>query len=193
MTRAFATALILAAIALPALTEAAPFYSVSTEAHPTVREALEICTSTDGRPEAEIRTSTTRGIALAEKAIAENDRDARAHFALFCNLGRRAELDGVSMDALSTIERVEAAVDRALELEPHYLDAMIGKGRLLIELPWMLGGDEDRGEELLRLAVELDPAFSPARDHLASFLEDEGRLDEMPEPLLTQVAMATGR
>lgn len=183
MTRIASLAALLPLL-LTSIAGAAPFYSEGPDVPPLVAEAIAICQTAGERSESERRRLTTRGIALAERAVAERNEDPRAHFALFCNLGRHAELEGVSMDALATVRRVEAALDRALDLEPEYLDALVGKALLLIELPWMLGGDEDRGEELLRHAVALDRSFEPAREHLARHLEAEGRLDEMPGPVL---------
>lgn len=156
------------------------FYSQGTNVSPRIQEAIELCTSVEILPEAERAAVIARGVKLAEAAVDACEDDARAQFALFCNLGRQVELEGVSLEALATVERMEAAVDRALELEPGYLDALVGKGMLLIELPWMMGGDEDRGEELLRKALALDPSFQEARERLTSFLCEEGRLEEMP-------------
>lgn len=180
--RAITATILSLSILAPGLGHAARtgFYSDGPGVSARVLESIELCTSAEELPEAERAVAVARGVKLAEAAVAARESDARAQFALFCNLARQAEMDGVSMGALAKVERMEAAIDRALELEPGYLDAMIGKGMLLIELPWMMGGDEDRGEEILREAIALDPTFTEARERLASFLEEEGRLDEMP-------------
>ncbi len=181
--RAITQSILALAILTPTAAVAMPraFYSDGSGATAQVRQSIELCTAAEAQAEQQRRATIKRGLALAEAALAEREADARAQFALFCHLARRAELEGVSVGAVATVARMEAAVDRALELEPRYLDALIGKGLLLIELPWVLGGDEDRGEELLRWAVALDADFAPARERLAIFLEEEGRLDEMPE------------
>lgn len=180
--RAIATTILTLMILAPTAAPAARtgFYSDGPGVSAQVLEAIELCTTAEQLPEAQRKVVIGRGLALAEAAVSARGNDARAHFALFCHLARHAEMEGVSMGALATVKRMEAAVDRALELEPQYLDAIIGKGVLLIELPWMMGGDEDRGEEMLREAIALDPSFAPARERLAMFLEDEDRLDEMP-------------
>ncbi len=62
-----------------------------------------------------------------------------------------------------------------MELQPNYIDAIVAKGALLIELPWLLGGDEDEGERLLRRALQLDADFEPARARLEA-LDPDGAL-----------------
>lgn len=180
--RALSTTILTLALLAPAASHAAStgFYSHGAGVSARILESIELCTSADELFDAERAAAVARGVKLAEDAVANREDDARAQFALFCNLGRQAEMEGASLDALATVERMEAAVDRALELEPGYLDALVGKGMLLIELPWMMGGDEDRGEDLLREALALDPMFTEARERLATFLGEEGRLDEMP-------------
>lgn len=173
--RAFATAVFCVAVSVPALGYGSQtgFYSDGAGVTAEVLESIELCTSVEELPDEQKPVVIDRGVKLAEAAVAAREHDARAHFALFCNLARRAELNGVSVGAVAALTRMEEAVDRALELEPEYLDALVGKGTFLIELPWMLGGDDDEGEQLLRRAVALDPSFTPARERLAKFLEEE--------------------
>ena len=45
-------------------------------------------------------------------------------------------------------------------------------------LPWVLGGDNDQAESLIRRAIALDPAFLPAHRELANLLQAQGRDDE---------------
>jgi len=167
---------------------AAPFYSDGEGTTPEIRESIELCAAIDVRPPHQHAAMIERGLALAEAAAARRPDDARAHFALFCHVARKTERAGLSTAALSAVARMREELDRALELEPLYLDALVGKAMLLIKLPWLLGGDEDRGEELLRQAIALDAGFTPARERLAAFLADEGRTDEMPEVRLARHA-----
>src|SRR5206468_9021617 len=41
-----------------------------------------------------------RGQSLAERAVAENDGSAQAHFAVFCNMGELMRLDGESITSV---------------------------------------------------------------------------------------------
>ena len=57
-----------------------------------------------------------RGLAVAERAVAANDGDAKAHFAVFCNLGRKLANEGASLAGVSDVERLRDEIDRALAL-----------------------------------------------------------------------------
>lgn len=98
-----------------------------------------------------------RGQALAERAVALDDRWAEGHFALFCNLGESMRLDGETLAALFGFNKVMAVLDRTLELDPDHLDALSCKGTFLIRLPGLFGGDRDRGEQLLRRVIQRAP------------------------------------
>lgn len=117
-------------------------------------------------------------LALAEQALAENEDDAKAHFAVFCSLGRRAEMQGADLDSLTTLGRLRGALDRAIEIEPSFVDALLAKGRLLARLPWILGGDAEEGEHLIRRALDLDPDSTVARLQLAHVLSERGEAAE---------------
>jgi tetratricopeptide (TPR) repeat protein len=115
-----------------------------------------------------------RGLADAEKAIASHEQDAKAHFAVFCNLGRKLQNEGASLTAVSEIERMKREIDRALALEPNFVDALAAKGAMLIQLPGLMGGDEEEGEKLIRRAVDLAPDHPAARLELAKALAKKG-------------------
>ena len=119
-----------------------------------------------------------KGVALAEEAIAADDTDARAHFALFCNLGKQTKDAGSSVFNLGKLPRLRHEVDRTLELVPDSTDALYGKGALLRATPRLMGGDPAEAERLLRRAVEIDPAFFSARLELARALADRHAVDE---------------
>jgi hypothetical protein len=120
----------------------------------------------------------TRGIELAEAAVAADRRDALAHFALFCNLGRRVQTAGASFAGAVAVYRALRAIDTALELASDDPDVIAAKGALLVQLPSVLGGDEARGEQCLRRALTLDPNHGPARGYLAEVLAHRGVTDD---------------
>jgi len=130
---------------------------------PAANEALDLCANTPERPTAEHRAEFERGIRLAEAAIAADDRDAKAHFALFCNLAKLTHLNGFSLNSLMAVFRLHREIDRTLELQPGYVDALTAKGAFVLNLPRLLGGDPREAERLLRQALELDPANATAR------------------------------
>lgn len=115
-----------------------------------------------------------RGQTLAERAVAQNDRSAEAHFALFCNLGELMRLDGESISSVLGLRRLLAELDRTLELEPTNSDALAAKGTFLVRLPRLLGGDAEKGEALLREAIQRDANAFSSRLTLAKTCEARG-------------------
>jgi tetratricopeptide (TPR) repeat protein len=139
------------------------------------KRAAEMCRQVDvKKPSESAMAQLGESLALAEKALDENERDAKAHFAVFCSLGRRAEIEGADIESLTTLGRLRDALDRALEIEPSFVDALLAKGRMLARLPWILGGDAEEGEQLIRRAIELDPNSTVARLQLAHVLSERG-------------------
>jgi tetratricopeptide (TPR) repeat protein len=139
------------------------------------RHAAELCRQVNVKTRSEgALHQLERSLAMAEKALAANQDDAKAHFAVFCSLGRRAEIEGADIDGLTVLARLQDSLDRALEVEPTFVDALLAKGRMLSRLPWILGGDAEEGERLIRRAIELDPDSSVARLQLAHVLSEQG-------------------
>ena len=106
-----------------------------------------------------------------------NPQDAVAHFAVFCNLGKRLELErhGAGLFAtLGDLRRVQREIDITLALAPDYPAALAAKGQMLVELPRLLGGDPREGERLLRRAVALDPEDPRMRLMLANIVQAAG-------------------
>jgi hypothetical protein len=95
----------------------------------------------------------SRGLQYAEEAERTNSRDATAHFAIFCNLGKLARLRRESsgwLTILGDVTRARRELDQALVLAPDYAAALEAKGRMLMELPRWLGGDPELGGILLQ-------------------------------------------
>ena len=115
-----------------------------------------------------------RGQSLAERAVAQNDRSAWAHFALFCNMGEIMRLDGETISSLFALRRLLGELDRTLELDPRHSDALAAKGTFLVRLPRLLGGDTEKGEALLREAIQLDPNAFSSRITLAKTCDARG-------------------
>ena len=170
MRRAATTAGVLLALAGRALAADPP-------GTPRSNEALAICLAPAATTE-ERRANLKRGLALAEEAVKADERDAQAHFAVFCNLGTELKLRGVAVSSLFDVRRLRREIDRTLELAPDYADALVGKGEFLFELPGFLGGDAKEGERLLRAALRVDPDFTEAHLGLGRVLAARGARDE---------------
>lgn len=122
-------------------------------------------------------TAYERGAAAAERALALDETNARAHFLYAANKGRAAQLNGIVASAFSVLD-IKAHTARALELRPDYAPALHMMGRLLDELPWFFGGDEEAALEYLERAVEVKPGYAHARLDLAKAYLDRGRVAE---------------
>jgi tetratricopeptide (TPR) repeat protein len=164
-----------AAVALLALARGAR--AADPPGSPRANQALTVCLADAATP-AERRANLARGLALAEEAVAADERDPKAHFAVFCNLGNDLKLRGVALQSLFAMRRLRREIDRTLELAPDYADALVGKGELLLELPRLLGGDAAEGERLLRAALRVDPDYIDAHLGLARALAARGARDE---------------
>jgi len=145
---------------------------------PASREALELCHRADDAPEGERAALLDRALAQAERAIAADDGDALAHFAVFCSLGGKMRRAGASVGALAELRRLRREIDRTLELAPDFADALAGKGALLLDAPRLLGGDPKDAERQLRRALEIDPDYLGPRLDLARALRARGAKDE---------------
>jgi len=137
-------------------------------------ESLALCDSVDRVPPAERAPLLAYGLALAEQAVALDGRNARAHFAVFCHLGKQMQLEGVRLEHLRTIGRLRREIDTTLQLAPDYPDALVAKGAFLLSLPWVFGGDHVEGERCLIRALELAPEHTAARLYLAHALAGRG-------------------
>lgn len=120
-----------------------------------------------------------KGQALGEQAVALDDRSADAHFALFCNLGELMRIDGeLSITSVAGFRRITKELDRTLELAPDHLDALSAKGTFLVRLPFLLGGDREKGEKLLQYVLLKAPGSVNARLSLAKSYCANGRHGE---------------
>jgi hypothetical protein len=145
---------------------------------PAAHAALDLCHRAQDAPPSERAALFGRALRLAEQAVAEDERDAIAHFAVFCSLGGKMELAGLRVGALLGLRRLRREVDRTLELAPDFSDALAGKGALLLDTPRLLGGDPAEGERLLRRAIALDPGYLRPRLDLVRALAARGARTE---------------
>jgi hypothetical protein len=159
----------------------ASVWSTSADAQPApqtlIADAMRECHLGRVAQERAIRlTHFENGQALGEQALAKDDRSAEAHFAVFCNLGEILRIDGeLSLSSVLGFRRMMKELDRTLELEPEHLDALSAKGTLLVRLPFMLGGNPDKGEKILQHVIQRDPQSVNARLSLAQSLCSRGR------------------
>jgi tetratricopeptide (TPR) repeat protein len=131
-----------------------------------------------------------QGQTLGERAVAADEGNAETHFALFCNLGELLRIDGESLTSIFGLRRMMHELDRALELNPAYIEALSAKGTLLVKLPGFLGGDSEKGEQLLQQVVRQAPKAVNARLALARVWCQHGRHDEAAAMASDALALA---
>ena len=159
-----------------ALMVCGPAAARATTPSEAARAALALCREADTVASAGRRDVLERGLAAADAAIAADERDPAAHFAAFCNLGKRMRLDGLGLASLTSYRRLWREADRTLELSPDDADALVGKAALLYYSPRLFGGDRREGERLLRHALQVAPDYVDARIALARLLRARGEL-----------------
>lgn len=155
------------------------------------QEALDICMAAERAAADEKEAILARGLALAEAAVETDDTDAKAHLAVFCNLGRQMQLHTLSLGSLVSVRRLRKEVDRALALAPNSAEVLTAKGAFLAELPGFLGGDLDEAEHLLRRAIAADHALAQAHLSLAEVLAAREARDEARVEVRQALATAT--
>jgi tetratricopeptide (TPR) repeat protein len=185
------SALLLLGLATP-LAGALSLGAVTPEPTPpsAAQQALKMCDAKDDVPREAARAQLEEALALAEHAVAADERDPKAHMAVFCALAKLTYLDGFSVTSLFSVWRLRREIDRTLELSPDYTDALIAKGGLLLNLPRLLGGDPHEAERVLRRAVELEPERVTPRLYLAEALQETGSRTEAQTQARHALALA---
>ena len=145
-------------------------------------QAMEECQKGRRAQDADSRSvHFDRGRALAEKAVALDSQSADAHFALFCSIGERMRSNGEVFFSVFEYGRMMDALDQTLVLNPRHLDALSSKGTILIEIPGFLGGDDEKGEVMLRQVIKEDPESINARMVVARQCAERGEHQEAYE------------
>lgn len=107
-----------------------------------------------------------KGVALAERAVGLDPNCADAYFALFVNLGRKAERAG-KVAQLQVVGRLTDLLTKTLELDPLNAHAWEARGEMLTRLPWILGGSTAKGEQALERSAVLAPQWAKPALRLA--------------------------
>ncbi len=114
---------------------------------------------------------------VAKRAVALDQSNADAHFAVFAAEGRLELLNGAVPNPVN-LYRAQERLDHVLELDPGHSAGLAAKGGLYRQLPWMLGGDLEKAESFLKRAIELNPEAIGARIELAATYFDKGEREK---------------
>jgi tetratricopeptide (TPR) repeat protein len=171
----------------PATSPAGATPEAKSQAQALATRALECLNRGEDQVDDKQRMATYQeGLDLAKQAVALDDENSDAHFAVFGNQGRILLLQGVGANPLSLL-KVNGDLERALELNPNHADALTAKGGLYRQLPRVLGGNLNVAENCLTKAISLDPEAVSARIELAATYREMGH-PERGVPLLQQAA-----
>ncbi|MBI3649597.1 MAG: hypothetical protein HY231_00950 [Acidobacteria bacterium] len=127
------------------------------------------------------------GIAAAEKAIKLDTKRVEGHFWLAANKGEYADLKG-GFAALGLIKTVRKEFEIALSLDPNYAKGSthLALGRMLTEMPKLLGGSDKKGLEYLENGLQFGPRNAELKLYLAEQYAKIHRQDEAKK-LLTDI------
>lgn len=114
----------------------------------------------------------------ARSILARNPDSATANFVYFAAEGRLLLADGLARNLLALRSLDRKHLDRAIELNPGYANALAAKGGVLLDLPTLIGGDPAAGLALLRRAKALNPGGVGTRVSLAKALARNGEVEE---------------
>jgi tetratricopeptide (TPR) repeat protein len=113
-----------------------------------------------------------QGMALGQRAVAQQPSRAEGHFWLAANYGGLSEIQGI-WHALQMVKKVRSEMETALRLQPDYEDgnAYRALGEIARQLPGVLGGNLKRAityfEQGLRVAPQnMAIKFALARAYL---------------------------
>lgn len=166
---------LIAILLLTLSTVAATTSALEPAGTPLSNAAVAHCDAIPDHPEETDRSALDAALMDAERAVAADRNDPKAHFAVFCVLAKLTSLNGFRISSLFDVRRLHREIDAALELFPDYGDALIAKGAFLLHLPRLLGGDTRQAKLLLHRAAVLEPQRISARLYLAEAFDALGR------------------
>ncbi len=161
---------------------AAPAPATLVDSEASANTAIDLCHRAEKSPDRAAEL-LDRGLRMAETAVAADESDARARLAVFCNLGKQIEYEGLGFGTMSKVRRLRREIDLAHQLAPNDPDILAAKGAMLVELPRMFGGDVRQGESLLRRSLAIRGGNASALRYLAMAIEaqDSAGMDEGTE------------
>ncbi|HYE74615.1 MAG TPA: TRAP transporter TatT component family protein [Blastocatellia bacterium] len=120
-----------------------------------------------------------KGIAIAQRAIAQQPNAVEGHFWLAVNYGGQSELKGI-ITAVQTVKKIRAEMEAVLRINAAYEDASayLALGEIDRQLPRLLGGNSKRGLSYFEQGVRLAPNNLDLKLSLAEAYLEDGRKDE---------------
>jgi Tfp pilus assembly protein PilF len=104
------------------------------------------------------RGETAAAIDILEKAIAQSPDSAKAHYYLASAYGSEVQKSGM-FAALKYAPKIKEEFQRAVELDPRYVDARYGLIQVFAAAPAMMGGSDEKAFEQAKEIKAIDPVF----------------------------------
>ncbi len=118
-----------------------------------------------------------KGIKYGSQAIEANPEGKEGHLYYMANLGTHARIRGV-WAAIMKFPEIKKEMDRALELDPNYPEALVARGQFLREMPGIFGDKEEEVLQLYQRAIESNPRFIVVHFYLAEIDAEHKRYDD---------------
>lgn len=117
------------------------------------------------------------GRKAAQAALALNPKDDDALFWDMAHMACIGRTKGI-VNSLFMLGDLKAGLERVLELNPNHHYARDTLAKVYHQVPGVMGGSDEKAEELLLEVLKRDPKFTSTMVTLGSFYIDEGRNDE---------------
>ena len=113
------------------------------------------------------------GISAAERAVALNPNSSEAHRLQGDLLGEL--IPHTFMGGMRYGKRAASELDKAMQLDPKNANAYVGRAIGYYFTPSAFGGSHEKAADLLKKAIEIDPASDTAHIWLAELYLADGR------------------
>lgn len=132
-------------------------------------------------------------IEVSRQALRYHPNDPGPHYWLGVACGLMADVSG-GFTALGLVDDTKQQMETVIKLDPtyDYGGAYRVLGRLHTKLPFIVGGDKEKAERYLRLALKLGPTYMLNHLYLADLLMVTDRYAEA-EVVLRQVLAASAQ
>ncbi len=102
------------------------------------------------------RGDSDAAIEILEKAVAQTPKSAEAHYYLGSAYGSKVQAGGI-MAAAKYASRITEEFDKAVALDPGYVEARFGLVQVYANAPGLMGGSYDKAFEHAKAIKAIDP------------------------------------
>ncbi len=141
---------------------------------------------------------TDAALALAEKAVQLDPKNARGHEQLAMVLGQKAERAG-KLQQIGLAKRFKKSAEAAVALDPRRYDAQLALMIFHLKAPGILGGDRKTARAIVETIAKLDPArgelarvryAAETRDSLGVLAHARKAVEIAPDDYAARVTLA---